>query len=314
MITHDDRQAQDGCRRELLASTTSRQATRPACGRVAGRRRQQRGGEPAVTVVRRKCDHFRLSEPLFARPVAAAGPHRRRARFVLPADARLVRCLPADRVLVAGPQLSGDWSRGGRRGRLRQVVLVTDRRGVCGRRVRDLAAGDVGRCRRPLLCLDCGHRGLVDRAAGHLDTAKQVAAVAALHGRADAVDTAEHLPGIAGAGLRRRCTGIAAPKIGGAAVGDHVSAGGGRHDTVDVVRARPELSGRLDFTAQMAHHPRRRATSIFRQQCPIRDPRGADFRCRADDSVDGSVDIGRRHPPSADHLCGLASWCLPPSA
>ena len=176
----------------------------PLADRGAGRRRRQRRlGELAVAVVRRERDDLGLRQPVVARTVADAGPHRRRARLVLPADARLVRDLPADRVLVAGSQLPGHRGRRRRCRGVHQAVRGADHGGVRGRRLCHPAARDVVRCRIALLCVHGGRRGLVDRVAGHLDTAKPRVAVGALRAGVDAVDLGQHQPGAPGTGLRR---------------------------------------------------------------------------------------------------------------
>ena len=176
----------------------------------AGRRHRRRRGELAVAVVRRECHDFCLRGPLNTRPVADARPHRRRARFVLPPDARLVQPLPGDRVLVAGSQLPGRRDRRSRCGGLRETVPAQDHRGVCGRRVRHPAARDVGRRRSALVCVDGGRGGLADRLVGYRRTPTPARALGVLRARADARDIAQPLSGVARAGLRRRDAGAAA--------------------------------------------------------------------------------------------------------
>ena len=75
--------------------------------------------------------------------------------------------------------------------------------GVCRRRLRHSAAGDVGRDRSPLLCAVGGRRRLADRIARRRGAAQPAAAVAALRAGVDAVDLGQHQPGAVGTGVRR---------------------------------------------------------------------------------------------------------------
>ncbi len=131
---------------------------------------------------------------------------------------------------------------------LARQFLPRTHRGLRGHRVRDPAARDVGGHRSTLVCAASGRGRLADRLADHRDTPPPGPAVGVLRARADGLDIAQRLSGVAGAGLRRRHADAAAATIRRGVVGDHVGGGGGSVDATDAVRPRPELPGRLDLT------------------------------------------------------------------
>ena len=135
----------------------------PADGRGVRRRRVRGGCRPAVAVVRRGRDDFGV-DAIGAGTLATGSQHRRRARPVLPRHARLVHDFPGDRVLVAAVQLPGGRRRRGGCRRVGQAVLDPHGGGLRGRRLRDIAAHDVGRNRGPVVRAHGGGSGVVDRA------------------------------------------------------------------------------------------------------------------------------------------------------
>ena len=127
--------------------------------------------------------------------MADAWQRRCRRRSVLPAHARLVHNLPANRVLVPCAKRFGYRRRGsGTRGAGQAVLHAHCRSDLWGR-LRDFAAGDLGGHRSPAVCLVDDGRRLADGAAGVRRPPGERLGVAVLRDRPGAVDFARRVFG-----------------------------------------------------------------------------------------------------------------------